>query len=77
MDFITRLLPSIEAYIGVSHNTILVIVDRLTKYTYFILCKATLIAKQLGFLVLDRLVRYYGIPKVFVINRDKLFTLAY
>ena len=77
MDFITRLLPSIEAYTGVSHDTILVIVDRLTKYTYFILCKATLIAKQLGFLVLDRLIRYYGIPKVFVIDRDKLFTLAY
>ena len=77
MDFITRLPPSIEAYIGVSYDTILVIVDRLTKYTHFIPCKATLIAKQLGFLVLDRLIRYYGIPKVFVTDRDKLFTLAY
>ena len=77
LDFIIRLLPSIEVYIGVSHDTILVIVDRLTKYTHFILCKATLIAKQLGFLVLDRLIRYYRIPKVFVIDRDKLFTSAY
>ena len=77
MDFITRLPPSIEAYIGVSYDTILVIVDRLTKYTYFIPYKVTLIAKQLGFLVLDRLIRYYRIPKVFVIDRDKLFTLAY
>ena len=77
MNFITRLPPLLKAYIGVSHDTILVIVDRLTKYTYFILYKATLIAKQLGFLVLDRLIRYYRIPKVFVIDRDKLFTLAY
>ena len=45
MDFITRLLPSIEAYTGVSYDTILVIVDRLTKYTHFILCKTTLIAE--------------------------------
>ena len=45
MDFIIRLLPSIEVYIGVSYDIILVIVDRLIKYTYFILCKATLIAK--------------------------------
>ena len=77
MDFITRLPPSIKVYIGVSYDTILVIVDRLTKYTHFIPCKATLTAKQLGFLVLDRLIRYYRIPKVFVIDRDKLFTLAY
>ena len=77
MDFITRLPPSIEAHIGVSYDTILVIVDRLTKYTHFILCKATLIAKQLGFLVLDRLIRYYRIPRVFITDRDKLFTLAY
>ena len=45
MDFITRLPPSIETYIGASYNIILVIVDRLTKYTYFIPYKATLIAK--------------------------------
>ena len=77
IDFITRLLLSLEAYIGVSYDTILVIVDRLTKYTHFILCKAILTAKQLGFLVLDRLIRYYRIPKVFVTDRDKLFTLAY
>ena len=77
MDFIIRLLPSIEVYIGVSYDIILVIVDRLTKYTYFILYKATLIAKQLGFLVLDRLIRYYRILNVFIIDRDKLFTLAY
>ena len=77
MDFITRLPPLIEAYIGVSYDIILVIVDRLTKYIHFILYKATLIAKQLGFLVLDRLIRYYRIPRVFVTDRDKLFTLAY
>jgi hypothetical protein len=77
MDFITKLPPSIEAHTGVTHDTILVIVDRLTKYTHFIPCKATLTAEQLGFLVLDRLIRYHGIPKAFVTDRDKLFTSAY
>ena len=77
MDFITKLLPSVEAYIGVTHNTILVLVNRLTKYTHFVLYKATLTAKQLGFLVLDRLVKYYRIPKVFITDCDKLFTSAY
>ena len=77
MDFVTKLPPSKEAHIGVTYDTILVLVDRLTKYTHFVPCKATLTAKQLGFLVLDRLIRYYGIPKVFVTDRDKLFTSAY
>ena len=45
MDFIIRLLPSIEVYIRVSYDIILVIVDRLIKYTYFILYKVILIAK--------------------------------
>ena len=68
MDFITRLPLLIEAYIGVSYDIILVIVDQLTKYTYFIPYKVILIAKQLGFLVLNRLIRYYRIPRVFIID---------
>ena len=77
MDFITRLPPSTELHTVVRYDSILVMVDRLTKYTHFIPCKATLTAEQLGYLVLDRLVRYHGIPKAFITDRDKLFTSAY
>ena len=52
-------------------------VDRLTKYSYFVLCNETINAKQLGCLVLDRLVRYYGVPTTFITDRDKLFTSRY
>ncbi len=52
-------------------------VDRLTKYLHFIPCSETIIAQQLGYLVLDRLVRYYRIPTVFITDRDKLFISNY
>jgi transposase InsO family protein len=52
-------------------------VDRLTKYTHFIPCSKTITAPQLGCLVLDRLVRYHGIPKVFITDRDTKFTSNY
>ena len=42
MDFITKLLPSIEGHSGVLYDTILIIVDKLTKYAYFVLYKGTL-----------------------------------
>ena len=77
MDFITKLPPSIEGHSGVTYDTILVIVDKLTKYAHFVPCKGTLTAEQLGFLVLDRLIRYHGIPRKLISDRDKLFTSAY
>ena len=77
MDFIIKLPPSIEGHSGVTYDTILIIVDKLTKYAYFILYKGTLTAEQLGFLVLDRLIRYYGILRKLISDRDKLFTSAY
>ena len=56
---------------------ILVIVDRLTKYAHFIPTIETYTAEQLGYLVMDRLIRYHRFPKVFITDRDKLFTLNY
>ncbi len=61
----------------VKHDIILVIVDRLIKYVYFIPTLETYNVEQLGYLIIDRLVRYYGFLKIFIIDRDKLFTLNY
>lgn len=48
--------------------------NKLNKYSYFILYSKTYTAEDLRYLVLDQLVRYYGIPKAFITDRDKLFT---
>ncbi len=48
MDFITKLLPSKDSITGVVYNSILTIVDRLTKWSYFFLYKEIWIAEQLA-----------------------------
>jgi transposase InsO family protein len=77
MDFIVKLPISTDPVTSHQYDSILVMVDRLTKYSHFIPCSETITAQQLGCLVLDRLVRYHGIPTVFITDRDKLFTSNY
>jgi len=59
------------------YNSILVIVDKLIKYLYIIACKEKFIAKQLEYIVLNQLIRYYNILKELISNKDKLFTFNY
>jgi hypothetical protein len=42
-----------------------------------ILYKETYNASQLGFILLNRLIRDYNIPELITLDRDKLFTLNY
>ena len=74
MDFITKLPPSKDLATEVIYNSILVIVDTLTKYTHFIPCKESITATELVYLTLDRLIRHYRILESFITDRDKLFT---
>ena len=77
MDFIVKLPKSKDLVLGIQHDSILVIVDRLTKYLHFIPYSESINAEYLGYLVLNRLVRYYRIPIVFITDRDKLFISNY
>lgn len=77
MDFITQLPKSKDPCTHEDYTAILVIVDRLTKYTIMVPCKEDISAPKLGFLLVDRLIRDHGIPKRIVSDRDKLFTSAY
>ncbi len=55
-------------------DSILTIVDRLTKYTMFISFKKTTTASVLMYTILQELINNHGLPKEFITNRDKLFT---
>ncbi len=52
-------------------------IDKLIKYSHIIACKEKFIAKQLRYIVLNRLIRYYDILKELISNKDKLFTSNY
>ena len=77
MNFITKLPKSKDPATGETYDFILVMVDRLTKYSHIVPFKEKYTTKQLGFIVLDRLIRYHGIPEGLTSDRDKLFTSNY
>jgi len=68
MDFITD-LPKSERY-----DTILVVIDRLTKMSHFIPCSKDLDARQFANLFMKEIVRLHGIPHDIITDRGTIFT---
>ena len=53
MDFITKLPKSKNLTTGVFYNSIIVVINKLTKYIYFIFYKKFFDTKQLGHLFMN------------------------
>ena len=54
-------------------NVIMVVVDRLSKYAYFVTMKHPFSAKQVAMEFIDKIVQRHGIPKSIISDRDKIF----
>jgi hypothetical protein len=67
LDFITG-LPKSKGY-----EAVLVAVDRLSKYSHFILLKHPYTAKSIAETFVKEIVRLHGIPNSLVSDRDPLF----
>jgi hypothetical protein len=74
LDFIIKLPPSEEPIIKVVFDSILIIIDRLTKYGYFISYKESLLAEELAYAFNKHIIGNYKISKKIISDRDKLFT---
>jgi len=68
MDFIPD-LPKSDGY-----DTILVVIDRLTKMSHFIPCSKNFDARQFANLFMKEIVRLHGLPHDIITNRGTLFT---
>ena len=73
MDFVTG-LPLSSDWKGDSYNSILVIVDRLTKMVHYKPVKVTIDAPGLAKIIIDVVVWYHGLPDSIVTNRSSFFT---
>ena len=77
MDFIVKLPRSLEPGSARLCDTVLVIVDRLTKAAKFVPTEETITAEECAYEVSKALVSEHGMPKEFITDRDKLFTSKY
>ena len=57
MDFMTHLLES------KGFNSIMVVVDRVSKMAYFVLTRDTATAQEIGRLYFDKVVKHHGMQK--------------
>lgn len=67
MDFITRLPPSR------GKATIMVVVDRLSKYRHFLPLPSDFSSLTIGSTFVTGIIRLHGIPRAIVTNRDPHF----
>lgn len=74
LDFITGLPPSTEPLTQTVYDSILVIVDRLTKYSYFIPFVKNGNTLQFVYVFIRNIVANHGMPRELISDRDKLFT---
>jgi len=77
MNFIIKLPKSTNLATGEKYDSILVMIDRLIKYSHIIACKEKFTVEQLRYIVLNRLIRYHDILKELISDKDKLFTSNY
>ena len=73
MDFVTG-LPILTDWKGDSYDSILVIVDRLTKMVHYQPVQVTIDAPKLAEVILDVVVWHHGLPDSIVSDRGSVFT---
>jgi hypothetical protein len=69
MDLITKLPRTAK-----QHESIMVVVDKLTKASHFILVNSTHKAANIVDIFMREIARMHGVPKNIVSNRDPKFT---
>ena len=74
MDFIVKLPLFKDTITDIKYDSILVVVDRLTKYAHFIPWKEKGNVKDLAKVILKEIFANHRIPQSIISDRDKLFT---
>ncbi len=76
MDFVTG-LPVFTNWKGETYDSILVIVDWLTKMVHYKPVKVTINALALAEVIIKALVQYYSLPDSIVSDQGSVFTLKF
>lgn len=76
MDFVTG-LPTSKNWNDAKYDSILVVVDRLTKMAHYIPVTKTIKTKNLAKMLIREVIRYHGLPSSIITDRGSLFTSEY
>ena len=76
-DFIVKLPKFKDSITEVKYNSILVIIEKLTKYIILILYYKSNIAEQLAYAFIKKIVLQYRFPEEILSDKDKLFILKF
>ena len=60
-----------------NYDAILIMIDRLTKYSHIVFFKKKYIAKQFEYIILNKLVKYHELLKKIINDKNKLFIFYY
>jgi hypothetical protein len=76
-DFIVKLLKLKDLVIGQEYNSILIIVDKFTKWGYFILYLESIMSEELSRIYIKEVfVRHRALAKI-ISNKDRKFILKF
>jgi hypothetical protein len=73
LDFVIKLLLSRDLIIRIKYDFILVVIDRLTKYTYIILYLKASTAEDLAYMFLRVVIANYSALEKIILDRNKFF----
>jgi hypothetical protein len=76
-DFIVKLLKLKDLVTGQEYNNILIIVDKFTKWGYFILYSKSIISEKLSRIYIKEVFVKYRVLTKIIFNRDRKFVLKF
>ena len=76
-DFIVKLLKLKDPITGQKYNSIFIIVDKFTKWGYFITYTEEILAEDVAQVYIKEVFLRHGVPDKIILNRDIQFILIF
>jgi hypothetical protein len=77
IDFITKLPLSEEPSTGIFYNSIMVIIDRLTKYLYYLPYREVTDTEELSYIFYRHIIADHGLPNEIISDRGPTFAAKF
>ena len=77
MDFITKLPLLKEPLTGIFYDSIIVIVNQLTKFLYYILYREVIDAKELSYVFYRYIVSMHRLPSEILLDKGLIFVAKF